>query len=713
MARRTESEGFLEREHEDRNQKKNEDNYSRDCSIDSPARTSSQSPKYLTFGLLALSIYSTVISGLFLCVAIIGPKYGHIISERGAFSPSGATLLTAFIAKTIEISFITVYLTFIGQIITRRAMNERSVTLASMTMRSWVLQPGTVITQWEAVRHKGFTLLGLLSLLATMNSLLYTTSSGALVQPQIRVPPWSHKILSGAVRTMQFNINDMQDQCLQAWPSYDDPEYAGSTCIIVKFASKCYHAYENYLSRWSIGDLASTPHDQNHRLHIIGSLDENTTIIPAWIEHTDVQEASSRWGRIVNNVTLAIPHRGIPETARDRRNDLLQPTDLFGSGSYSVHASVPALALQSVCINANREELAPIVYETWPNTNISELPDGTTDSLLSTNNKTALDDVFDWRDIQLDDWNNEQKPWSRARPVFFKFPIPGNTILNHTASRYGRSEAYVLGRHPDRNRTDYFLCSLKMQTTSICSTRYNASTSGQTLEVLCDEQHKAMAYKSSSPESLDFIDVVDWFTPAFDVLNAMSLNTGMIDGNGSLPRTFTSLQLQEPRLNDSLPSPAEALVSMGLCTALDLIQGVPFVDFWNYTSISLGKEQYQNFNASVQVSQYMSGGTLTYQKGFFVILASVFLMNLLIFTYFAVIAQVGFITDICEPLVLFLLGYHSLADDLFDEGAGIRPQKKSYAVPWLVKKRYGQLVVVGQDEAVERDQSTWRDRFRF
>lgn len=98
-----------------------------------------QSPTYVTIGLVALSVYSTAMSGLFLCVAIIGPKYGRIISERGAFSPSGATLLTVLLAKTIEISFVTLFLAFLGQVITQRAMDGRSVTLASVTMRSWVM----------------------------------------------------------------------------------------------------------------------------------------------------------------------------------------------------------------------------------------------------------------------------------------------------------------------------------------------------------------------------------------------------------------------------------------------------------------------------------------------------------------------------------------------------------------------------------------------
>ena len=150
--------------------------------------------------------------------------------------------------------------------------------------------------------------------------------SHVTVQPQVRFPPRSHRILSGAVRTIPFNILDMQDQCLQAWPSYGDyPDIAADTCVQIKFASQCYHTFEDYFARWSNKGLGSEQHDQTHRLPVIGSLDENTTVIPTWIERTDVQQASSKWNRIgkifkpwpsyrlidnrVNNVTLAIPHR--------------------------------------------------------------------------------------------------------------------------------------------------------------------------------------------------------------------------------------------------------------------------------------------------------------------------------------------------------------------------------------------------------------------
>ena len=78
-------------------------------------------------------------SGLFLVISIIRPRYGHIISKRGPFSPSAAALFTAFLAKTIELSFVTVFLAFLGQVLSRRAALQGGLDLASVAMRSWIL----------------------------------------------------------------------------------------------------------------------------------------------------------------------------------------------------------------------------------------------------------------------------------------------------------------------------------------------------------------------------------------------------------------------------------------------------------------------------------------------------------------------------------------------------------------------------------------------
>lgn len=54
------------------------------------------------------------------------------------------------------------------------------MTLAEMSMRSWIMQPGTMLTHWETVRYAAVSFLGLVSLLAAVMAMLYTSASDAL-----------------------------------------------------------------------------------------------------------------------------------------------------------------------------------------------------------------------------------------------------------------------------------------------------------------------------------------------------------------------------------------------------------------------------------------------------------------------------------------------------------------------------------------------------
>lgn len=135
---------------------------------------------YIT--LLVLTIYSTVLSGLWLGVALRKPRYGRHITTNGRFPPATASLLCTAIAKTIELSFVTVFVALIGQVLSRRAFNGESkgFTIAEMSMRTWVMQPGTMIIHWLTVRIAAFSILGAISLAAAIMAMLYTTASDAL-----------------------------------------------------------------------------------------------------------------------------------------------------------------------------------------------------------------------------------------------------------------------------------------------------------------------------------------------------------------------------------------------------------------------------------------------------------------------------------------------------------------------------------------------------
>lgn len=98
---------------------------------------------WLAVSILILSVYSTVFSGVWLIVAIMKLQYGRTVSRGGVPITTASTLYAAF-AKSIELSFVTVFVAFIGQILSKRALLQaRGVTLAEMTMRSWVMQPGS------------------------------------------------------------------------------------------------------------------------------------------------------------------------------------------------------------------------------------------------------------------------------------------------------------------------------------------------------------------------------------------------------------------------------------------------------------------------------------------------------------------------------------------------------------------------------------------
>lgn len=138
---------------------------------------------WLSMTVIILAIYSTAGSALWLGVAVAKPRWGRRITANGGFlTPASASLICVALAKSIELSFITVFVAFLGQVLSRRAFAKRSrgITIAEMTMRAWVMQPGTLLTHFQTVRYAGLTILGALSVIAALTAMLYTTASDAL-----------------------------------------------------------------------------------------------------------------------------------------------------------------------------------------------------------------------------------------------------------------------------------------------------------------------------------------------------------------------------------------------------------------------------------------------------------------------------------------------------------------------------------------------------
>jgi hypothetical protein len=195
---------------------------------------------WLSITLLILSFYSTTMSILWLVTASVQPRWGRSIYSGGAISPSTASLLTALFAKTIELSFVTVFVGFLGQALSRRSIAKYSkgITIAEMSMRTWVIQPGFMFTHWQTLRHVGWSFLGILSFIAALGAMLYTTASDALVSPKLKFGDWTNIEMQGLVRTSYANPIFITESCQTPIPMPEDPQNAGLTCLAIENAGQ-------------------------------------------------------------------------------------------------------------------------------------------------------------------------------------------------------------------------------------------------------------------------------------------------------------------------------------------------------------------------------------------------------------------------------------------------------------------------------------------
>ena len=138
---------------------------------------------YSIVSLFMFGIYSTILSGAWLALAIGKPRWDPVLNLNGsALTASTASTITTALAKTIELSFLTFYLAMLGQHLTRRASNHDApgVSLADLQLKVLMALPGTLVTQWKSYGRILRTLLGIASLVACFSALLYSTASEAL-----------------------------------------------------------------------------------------------------------------------------------------------------------------------------------------------------------------------------------------------------------------------------------------------------------------------------------------------------------------------------------------------------------------------------------------------------------------------------------------------------------------------------------------------------
>ncbi|KAF7719360.1 Uncharacterized protein PECH_004854 [Penicillium ucsense] len=599
--------------------------------------------------IFVLALYATVFSGIYLGIAIRKPRWDSIGSQ-GSLAPSTANLLCALFAKTIELAYVTICVAFLGQVLSRRALmkDSRGISISDMNMRAWIMQPGSMLVHWETLRYSALTFLGAIALVATFVAMMYTTAAEALDTK-----------LSGKIQTSFANVRYLALKCQSPIPRSMDEASYNETCLQILHAGQSYHNYEQWISSWANlqqrGGSASTR--QTDRPKPTGSMWDNTTLSGSWIEVQDMAMQSKTFGRMINNITMAMPHGGIPIAAMDADNKISQPQDASGEGKYVLKASVPSPAVNVLCVGMNETELAPLVYNQWPNSNFdastwSFSPPDDIPVSPSLWNKTVVDDIFGFGE-----------KYNQQPPIFGKLPMAYNTILN-TTGRWPTSSIYLVG-HTSVSHPQYVMCGMRAKLTGVCSTQYTAASSGASLSTNCENGTDFLRYDRFHNDFVEGTWQPDWKNVADVWASALSLGSGITDGQASNERLLMQLMpAYDPAtntysLNSSLPTVGEALAVMAGSTLILSSQDSPFVHYYEYNQTILPTPERQSFQASLQAVGYASGGTERWQGVFYVILIFAFLTSFICLAFVILEARGHQITDFTEPQNLFAIAVNS------------------------------------------------------
>lgn len=648
---------------------------------------------WLSISILMLSIYSTIFSGIWVVLAFLEPRYGRHIHTGGKITPSTASTLFALFAKTIELSFVTVFVTFLGQVLTRRSLMKAShgVTIAELSMRNWVIQPGSMITHWETLKHASLSFLGVITLTAAIVSMFYTTASDSLVSPHLKYGRPEQKSMFGLVKASYANPDYIMSNCQTPIKPTDD-QYSGETCVNIEHAGQAYQNVLAYLGTWQSGNNGST--ELSKRPLPTAVIVDNTTAISvtgSWVQtdNSDIDVAFKKHNRIVNNITMSMPHAGVFSAARDRKNDILQPEDLAGVGEYSLRAAVVSPTINVLCVNMKTTELDPLVYVRWPHATTTESINFPTQKIAWQGyqsdvtqafsqkpflNSTVVDDIFHWG-----------KSYNRLPPVFPMLPIDYNSILNVSVAQSDSN--YILLK--SSATSDYTLCQMRSWLSSDCSTQYNVSgTSGGHLRSHCELPQDGLAYKNSVPNSPAFATSSDYREVAAQLLTSLALNTGVSNANASSTRLLSQLTpvlekgATKFTLSPIMPSLAEALAVISGSSLLLSSQDAQLHQSSNSSRKALNPPEYYQFAASLASQQFTSGSTANWQKMFYVVLMLVFMTNIFCLIYFFLTS--GLVTDFTETQNLFALAVNSPGSSRLSGSCGAGPNSDQLKVDWHV-----------------------------
>lgn len=271
--------------------------------------------------------------------------------------------------------------------------------------------------------------------------MLFTTASSTLVAPHLTYGNWENSEIYGKVQGTFANPQFLADTCQTPINPVLDPSYGRTTCLAFSYTDVSLQDFDAYIQVWSdISDLGvDIGADLTNHPQAFSSVFPNVKIRGSWVqtEYSNLSGNCQRYGRIVNNITLSMPHAGIYGASQDERNKISQPIDGSGLGEYSLRAQVVAPTSNTLCVNLNASELAPSLYDTWPYARFSNTSTGILgqkgpefDLSYSSDiipvpgqiyfNSTVVDDILEWG-----------TKYGRQPPVF---PFVGRLTISNLIS---------------------------------------------------------------------------------------------------------------------------------------------------------------------------------------------------------------------------------------------------------------------------------------
>lgn len=494
-------------------------------------------------------------------------------------------------------------------------------------------------------------------------------------------------VLAGKVHASFGNTVYLSSVCQTPIPVDMDPEARNTTCLEIEHVGSAYHNYQQWITEWS--ELVQGDNRTSHNLHRrpkpTGSIWDNTTVTGSWIEVKDTSELSSKYDRMVNNITMAMPHGGVPGAAMDEKNKIQQPKDASGEGKYNLEATVPSPAVNVLCVGMNKSELSPLVYSTWPDssdfnaTSWMAEPSEKIPKTPSWLNSTVVDDIFGFGE-----------KYGQRPPIFGKLPEPNNTLLNITGA-WPANSIYLLGQ-PSLPNPPYVMCAIRAKLTGVCSTRYGAASSGAFLTSNCENSDNPLQYNHHNPNFVEGNWQPDWKNIASEWANSLSLGAGITNGAASNARLLMQMMpsydssSKTYSLSRHFPSIGEALAVMAGSTLILSTKDSPFAPDWNYTGANdiLSEPVYQYFKASLQAVGYASGGTERWQGVFYVILVFCFITSFICCGFMILEARGHQITDFTEPQNLFALAMNSPHSSRLQGACGGGPVGRQLKERWFI-----------------------------